>query len=1507
MHAINSTKEILFYVRVSCGLTKTKALVDTGAFNSALPLKEYQEIITRDRSVLVTSRKCEREYIRVANNTRARILQRATLRFSFMGKVFVEEFMVIDNLNHMILGLPFFANNDITINCATKRLHFEDMTAQLNEILKPNGKTAKTYKRNAYSVKTTGKIVIRPNEQTVITCRLDTGKNPLPEEGPLCGIVDPSTAFEQRTDLCVTSALVKVDDEGNLPVGLLNLSSSDVTLHTKTAVGKLKILSPQQLEFLTMIDPQVLAVVQKHAKNREELDKIITALYQLDVEGTERGSLNLIHPDATAPVEGREFWFATPETCDDPSNLSSIEKEIYETIKKFQKLEKQNPNDSAEDRESFLAQFNWENSILTPEERVKVEDKLVKYQHIFARHRLDIGFNNEFRIKLTPEDDRAVYSQGHPTPVHLRKEMLVELSLMQYYGIITTLPFSKHASPIFAQRKSNGNLRILIDLRRVNHLIRHDYDSHNFPISSIADVGHHLAGKKLFTKLDCSQAFHVVQMADLESIQLLAFNFEGRTYAYQRLAQGLSRSVTSFSSFMRKYLDPCIAAGRCFQYVDDVGSAAHDADELVDNLEVIFQCIEKSGLRLTIKKCEFGLAKINFLGNTITEQGITPNRQKVEDFLATMKLPKNPKQTKRLIGFLQFFRAFLPNLSLTLIPFYQLLKKNAEFATTALHRENFDILKRDLLKATDTYLRLPVADLQYVIVADASHYGAGYVLMIEDYCKESTGSQKILAPVSFGSKVFNPAQLKLSIHAKEFLAVYYAFDTFAHLLWGATKKKVLVLTDNKALAFFFQAKSIPTSLWNFLDRVMSFPFVIGHIPGNANAAADFLSRMHLDPTQKMEMRIKEPLPMQTIELDIMAQLPPTCNSIAPARNGTDLETITEIDEHEIYGEEYPEEARVQGNDDEVALENEAEPLVFMISRCYTYTTTQHINAMSDANPLDFFDLTHKTAPLEWIAEQKKDEVIQKVIGWRRLNYVPTLAFYTDEEEKYIKQFPRLMIDKGVLCREFYDDTGKVSAYQAVVPKHLRTELLYRLHNTKLKGHHGLMKTITEFRERFYFPGFTETLINHIKNCLTCVQSKPIPESHRTPPLGTMMTDAGLPADALQIDIVGQLPDSAGYRYILTAIDVFSRYLFAIPLRQQSAEATARALVGIFLSHSYLPTTIITDQGSNFTSAMMKELTDLLEIQLKHATVKHPQTVGTVERSHAALKKTLKIFQNMKATNWHTFVNYACYSHNTSYHSSIKCAPSLLFHGRDPNTPLDLRYGPSRNRKPVTQSQYVTEVKNNMAELNAQVKHNAVEAYLRYRSYYDRKANAEPLKLHAYCLLMNPKITSQNMFSGKNANKWISLFRVEKVLTNMNYIVRKVGTWFTQCVHRIRLRPFSPTYTVEDLPAINPSKFVPDPYLLKEFKEPQAFDEQIEKLIHDGKPAATTQEMMDHPFTYTPLISNRQRMSMPSPAKITNHASSGQMTSNQALTNSIPLPTLEQPRCLPLTRNVGTTT
>ena len=113
-------------------------------------------------------------------------------------------------------------------------------------------------------------------------------------------------------------------------------------------------------------------------------------------------------------------------------------------------------------------------------------------------------------------------------------------------------------------------------------------------------------------------------MADQRSIEMLALNFASRTFAYRRLAQGLSRALSAFSSFMSEYLDKSIKADQCAQYVDDISIAANDADHLIANLRATFNCIEEAGLKLTMHKCNFGAKKIGFLGRTITPQGVKP-------------------------------------------------------------------------------------------------------------------------------------------------------------------------------------------------------------------------------------------------------------------------------------------------------------------------------------------------------------------------------------------------------------------------------------------------------------------------------------------------------------------------------------------------------------------------------------------------------------------------------------------------------------------------------------------------------------------------------------------------------------------------------------------------------------------------------------------------------------------------------------------------------------------
>ena len=528
--------------------------------------------------------------------------------------------------------------------------------------------------------------------------------------------------------------------------------------------------------------------------------------------------------------------------------------------------EKLNPQESTESRNKFLKRFDWSDTLLTEMEKQAIEDILVEHPYLFARHRMDIGMNTEFKERLTPKGDKAVYSQSLPMPIHLKEDLIVELALMHKYGIIRVLPFSRYASPMFAQRKPIGKLRLLVDLRKINSVIADDNTNNNHPVSTLSDAAQQLAGKSLFCKLDCSQAYHCLQIADQRSVEMLAFIFASRTFAYKRLAQGLSRSVSAFSSFMREYLDPVVKADQCAQYVDDIGIAANNATDLTQNIRAVFKCIRQAGLKLTIENCHFGVRQLEFLGSTISPEGFSPQARKIQKILDKLRFSQSKKALQRCLGFVNYYKNYIPRMAEKLNPFYKLLKTEVPFNITSELKETFDSINKALSVACELALKQPVPGKQLVLMTDASFRSARYALMIQVNPDQKIQSKrKTYAPVAFSSKLFSPAKLKMSIYSKEFLAIYMAFLEFAHILWEATKPTT-VLTDNKSVTRFFQTMAIPPALWNACDYVLQFNFKIAHIAGSVNTAADFLCVLEFKVTEKIRLKIREDIQTTPIEV-----------------------------------------------------------------------------------------------------------------------------------------------------------------------------------------------------------------------------------------------------------------------------------------------------------------------------------------------------------------------------------------------------------------------------------------------------------------------------------------------------------------------------------------------------------------------------------------------------------------------------------------------------------------
>ena len=273
-------------------------------------------------------------------------------------------------------------------------------------------------------------------------------------------------------------------------------------------------------------------------------------------------------------------------------------------------------------------------------------------------------------------------------------------------------------------------------------------------------------------------------MAEYQSIQMLAFNLARRSFAYRRLAQGLSLSLSSFSFFMREYLDNAIKADRCAEYFEDIGIAANDSTQQCINIKAVLECIKKAGLKLTIAKCHFGVKQVDFLGRTITPEGVLPQTEKVKQFLQKLKFPKFKKTLQKYIGFLNYYRHYFPRLSEKLSPFFKLLKETSQFCRPNTVLDTFNELNQQLEKSCSLAMKQSIKNKQLILMTDASFTAAGYAIMIEDDPYQKLQSRrKNYAPIAFGSKTFNPTQLKM-LYTQKFLGNLFWFAEFGYLQCG---------------------------------------------------------------------------------------------------------------------------------------------------------------------------------------------------------------------------------------------------------------------------------------------------------------------------------------------------------------------------------------------------------------------------------------------------------------------------------------------------------------------------------------------------------------------------------------------------------------------------------------------------------------------------------------------------------------------------------------------------
>ena len=302
---------------------------------------------------------------------------------------------------------------------------------------------------NPIPIKTEGKHTI-PAQATQIIHASITVSN----DHPITGTVQPLPQLDETAKLMVAPAITTARDT-RLAIKIANTTDFPYTINPHIKLAELQILKPGETKSIRPVDIAALNLLTEY----DDVVAYVSALMQIEFsDNTEEN-----------------FRFPTPENPGVEAEHTPIQQRILRELRELQKLEQLDLKQDEQLRTQFLSMFKWNDSLITGGDRENLESIIVEFNDIFARHRLDIGMNTQFKVSLTPKNDKPVYTQSLPVPKNFKDDLTVELALMHKYGIITTLPFSNYASPIYAQRKPNGKLRLLVNLRKINAIISDDY------------------------------------------------------------------------------------------------------------------------------------------------------------------------------------------------------------------------------------------------------------------------------------------------------------------------------------------------------------------------------------------------------------------------------------------------------------------------------------------------------------------------------------------------------------------------------------------------------------------------------------------------------------------------------------------------------------------------------------------------------------------------------------------------------------------------------------------------------------------------------------------------------------------------------------------------------------------------------------------------------------------------------------------------------------------------
>lgn len=907
-----------------------------------------------------------------------------------------------------------------------------------------------------------------------------------------------------------------------------------------------------------------------------------------------------------------------------------------------------------------------------------------KKLHGFCNHERAI-INLPFRSDVTPT--KPIYVKQYRIAKKLVPIVTAQVDSWLKDGVtVYCLPDTQYNNPLLCSvNKSDSGAILSSRVCLVPHAINENLITDRYPLPDVQGILDKLSSASYFAELDLKRAFNQFMLNPTDRPKT-AFTWLGKRYMFVGLPFGVANGSSCFQATMDLMLGDI---PNLHIFVDNLIIGSPTIDAHIATLKQVLNRLNQFNLRLNPDKCCFVSSSCRILGYLVSRKGISIDPSKLE-MVKDWSVPTNKKEVQSFLGFLNYSRKHIPNYA----EHTQALQDsitNPTFQFNDACISAFHALKNMVANLGVLNHILPNKKLH--LSTDASSRAISAVLFQPraDELRPTPGNI-----IAFYSKSLSSSQVKYDIFRKELLAVVSGLRHFHDLLFACP---FVLWTDNMALTWIKSSNNRTVTGWAM--TLMEYNFHIMYLSSRENSAADFLSRV---PSASASLATVEyPSPKA-------GNHPPSPvgdNRIVPTISWCGVNTrastkqITKAS-HALKAQDLVSPTVPSSLTSSPSPPDSFSPSISPSSSSLDFPLWNDMSPQSKIkDPIRTSDSPlvrtspprHVVVPLDPTSTDPHSlhEPISTLSDppWGLPSDSPCA---TDEVSLSSQLQP--LIPKGSVLNtpdnSQIPDVGlppvsKDDILPPVLPPVPLLSTQDRLNLIKLEHEQGHFSCkyieASLVKKGHHWPHMRTEIEDYTRSCLTCMR-------HNTSKQGfnpLFSPTSTQPMGLVQVDLYCALPRSdKGNRYVLVAIDLFTGYTFLYPIQSKEALEIASTLLFIFCQFGF-PSTLSSDQGSEFCNSIIAELTDHVKTFFRLSTPYSPRGKGRVENRMKLINVVLRKFLDGDYSTWDVYLPQVMYFINNKVDLVTRSRPFDLMFGR-PN-PLATSLSPAPLDDPETSKEW----------------------------------------------------------------------------------------------------------------------------------------------------------------------------------------------------------------------------